>query len=145
MAERLLRGVLTGVVRLAVGGIAVVVVVIIVAIAASSGGDGGGPQQPQANKAVIARVGGTPGIKFSGDVGTADRDRSVEGTVPQDYPIKGFDTSNTSIDVLSMVMQKSGKGGKLTCQVVLGRKVVKSDSTTARYGTCTITWSPTGL
>jgi hypothetical protein len=41
-----------------------------------------------------------------------------------------------------MMMQKLGREGKLTCQIVVGEKVVSSDSTTAERDYCGPTWSP---
>jgi hypothetical protein len=142
---RALRGVLTGVGCLAVIGILIVVVVIVVVAVSLSGGGGtagsGGGEGGGSDK-VVARVSGTQGIKFSGNIGTLDKGRSVDGTIPAEYQVKEFDTSELSTDTVSMVMQKSGRQGKMTCEIAVGGKVVKSASTTANYGTCDVTWSP---
>lgn len=141
---RALRGVLTGVGCLAVLGIGLVFVVIIVAAVSLSGGGGsteGSGKEDKPDK-VVARVSGTQGIKFSGNVGTLDKGRSVDGTIPSEYEVKGFDTGDLSVDTVSVVMQKNGPQGKMVCEIVVGGKVVKSSSTTAKYGTCDVTWSP---
>lgn len=141
---RALRGVLTGVGCLAVLGIGLVfVVIIVVAVSLSGGGgapSGGGGEEEKPDK-VVARVSGTQGTKFSGNVGTLDEGRSVDGTIPSEYEVKGFDTGNLSADTVSIVMQKSGREGKMVCEIVVGGKVVKSSTTTAKYGTCDVTWS----
>jgi hypothetical protein len=146
--ERMRRGCLGVVIRLAV------VILLVIAVAASlmsliggggssgGGGVGGGSGGEEKPDKVVARASGTEGIKFFGNVGTLDEDRAVEGTVPASYPIKGFDTSERSTDTVTMVAQKYGRQGKLTCQIVVGGEVVKQASTTANYGTCTVTWSP---
>ena len=139
---RALRGVLTGVGCLAVLGIGVVLVVLVVVVASlgsGGGGTGGGEDKPDK---VLARISGTEGLKFSGNIGTLDKGRSVDGTAPQEFPVKGFDTSDLSTDTVSLVMQKTGRQGKMVCEIVVGGKVVKSSSTTADYGTCDVTWSP---
>ena len=140
---RALRGVLTGVGCLAVVGIALVfVVLIIVVVSVGSGGGGAGGGGGDKPDEVVARVSGTEGLKFSGNIGTLDEGRSVDGVVPAEYPVKGFDTSDLSTDTVSLVMQKKGRQGEMVCEILVGGKVVKSSTTTAAYGTCDVAWSP---
>lgn len=141
---RALRGVLTGVGCIAVIGAVLVVIVLIVVVASlGSGGGGtageGGDDKPDT---VVARVSGTEGLRFSGNIGTLDQGRSVDGTAPQDFQVKGFDTGDMSTDTVSLVMQKDGRQGEMVCEILVGGKVVKSSKTTADYGTCDVTWSP---
>lgn len=135
---RALRGVLTGVGCIAVIGAVLVVVVIIVVAVSLGSGEGGGEQDSQT---VVARVSGTEGLKFSGNVSTLDSGRSVDGTVPDEYGFKDVDTSSLSTDTVSIVMQKKGRPGEMVCEIVVGDEVVKESSTTAEFGTCDLTWS----
>lgn len=142
---RMLRGLVTGIGCLTVIGIGVVgVVIIVVAVSLSGGGgggSGGGGAEDKPEK-VVARISGTQGLKFSGNVGTLDEGRSVDGTVPAEYEVEDFDTGDLSTDSVSIVMQKNGTGGEMVCEIVVGGEVVKSSTTTADYGTCDVTWSP---
>jgi hypothetical protein len=92
---------------------------------------------------VIFRVTGAPGVRFQGNVGNMDTQRSVQGTTPQDFPVKNVDTGAFSMDVVSGNAQKMGAGReKLTVQIVVDGEVVKESSTTANYGLAQVSWSP---
>lgn len=90
---------------------------------------------------VVFRVTGDPGLAFSGTITTLDRQRSVEGTTPQDFPVE-MDTDAFSGDVLSVDAQKSGTDGNLVVQVLRDDEVVKESSTNADYGIASVTWQP---
>jgi len=72
-----------------------------------------------------------------------DSTRSVQGTTPQDFKVKGVDTGMFSVDSVSGNAQKMGAGReKLTVQVVVDGEVVKQASTSANYGVAQVVWSP---
>lgn len=89
---------------------------------------------------VIIRVTGNGA--FSGNYGTLDSSRSVDGVAPEEYPVE-VDTGFLSMDSVSAVMQKDGAGsGELRVQIVVDGEVVKETSTTAEYGVAQVNWSP---
>jgi hypothetical protein len=103
------------------------------------------PQEEQASRdgGVIFRVTGDPGVRFQGSVGNLDTMRSIQGTTPQDFPVKDVDTGAFSVDTVSGNAQKMGAGGeRLTVQIVVDGEVVKESSTTAEYGLAQVAWSP---
>lgn len=68
---------------------------------------------------------------WSGSVGSEDGQRSVEGTGPARFEVDG--------DVVSAVAQKRSPGsGQLTVRIAVGDDVVKRQSTTARFGTVSV-------
>jgi len=105
----------------------------------------GGGQQANSggDKGVIFRVTATPGLKFEGSIGTMDISRSVQGTTPQDYPLKIPGGRFFSTDYVSGSAWKMAGGGqkKLTVQIVVDGKVAKQASTSARYGSAQVKWS----
>lgn len=133
---RALRGVLTGVGCIAVIG-AVLVVGVIIVVAVSLGGG-----EQEESEPVVARISGTEGVEFSGNIGTIDQGRSVDGTVPAEYGVEDVDTTSLSTDVVSVVMQKEGTEGEMVCEIVVGDEVVQESSTSAEFGTCDVSWSP---
>ena len=89
---------------------------------------------------VIVRVTGSE--SFSGNYGTLESSRSVDGVAPAEYPVE-VDTGFFSMDSVSAVMQKNGAGsGELGVQIVVDGEVVKETSTTAEYGVAQVSWSP---
>ena len=104
---------------------------------------GGQPADSGGGEGVIFRVTGTPGVQFQGSIATLDRQRSVEGVTPQDYPLKDVYTGMFSTDVVSGNAQNmTGGNEKLTVQIVVDGEVVKQASTTASYGVTQVSWTP---
>lgn len=100
------------------------------------------PDDPAAGgSGVIVRVTGSEA--FSGNYGTLDSSRSVDGVAPAEYAVEGLDTGMFSFDSVSAVMQKNGAGaGELRVEIVVDGEVVKESYTTAEYGVVQTNWSP---
>ncbi len=127
------RGFLIGLVLLLF--VASSIVVVFIAVAALSAGSGG--------STVAVKVGGMPGLRFSGDVGSTDSSRTVSGRVPKTFfDVPNFDTGRLSTDTVFVVMQKAGPRSVLKCSVIVDGEVVKTASTKAPYGICQTKWSP---
>jgi hypothetical protein len=78
----------------------------------------------------------------TGPIGATSK-RSIQGTTPQDFPIKGVDTEGPSTDVIIDKAQKERTGGgALTVQIVVDGVVVNKASTTADYGLAQVRWKP---
>ena len=90
---------------------------------------------------IFVRVTGDPGISFSGNIGTLDGSRSVEGTTPEEFAVE-VDTGTFAFDSVSALAQNSDGSGNLVVQIVRDGEVVKEQSTTAQYGVADVTWSP---
>jgi hypothetical protein len=104
---------------------------------------GGQPAESDGGDDVVFRVTGTPGVQFQGSIATVDRQRSVEGVTPQDYPLKDVDTGMFSTDIVSGNAQNmTGGSEKLTVQIVVDGEVVKQSSTKASYGMAQVSWMP---
>ena len=100
------------------------------------------PEDPEEGNSsnVIIRV--TGGESFSGNYGTLDSSRSIDGVAPAEYPVE-VDTGLFSMDSVSAVMQKNGAGsGELGVEIVVDGEVVKETSTTAEYGVAQVSWMP---
>lgn len=93
------------------------------------------------NSGVIVRVTGSEA--FSGNYGTLDSSRSVDGVAPAEYAVGGLDTGMFSADSVSALMQKIGAGeGELGVQIGVDGEVVEESYTTAEYGIVQTNWSP---
>lgn len=90
---------------------------------------------------ISVRITGDSGINFSGNIGTLDGSRSVEGTTPQEFAVE-VDTGAFAFDSVSATAQNSDGSGDLVVQIVRDGEVVKEQSTTAQYGVANVTWSP---
>lgn len=89
---------------------------------------------------VLVRVTGNE--SFSGNYGTLESSRSVDGVAPAEYPVE-VDTGFFSMDSVTAVMQKNGAGsGELGVEIVVDGEVVRETSTTAEYGVVDVSWSP---
>jgi len=90
---------------------------------------------------VVVRVTGSGA--FSGNYGTLETSRSVDGVAPAEYSVEDLDTGVSSFDSVTAVMQKTGAGAnELGVQVVVGGEVVRESSTSAEYGVAQVSWSP---
>jgi hypothetical protein len=126
------RGFLIGLVLLLF--VASLIVIVLISVATLSAGSGG--------STVAIKIGGTPGLRFSGDIGSTDSSRMVSGRVPKTFfDVPNVDTGRLSTDTVSVVMQKAGPRGVLKCSVIVDGEVVKSASTKAAYGICQTKWS----
>jgi hypothetical protein len=98
-------------------------------------------------KTAIVKVGGTPGMRFSGDVGNLDTSRSVDGVTPAQYEVK-FSSDTWDMDSVYVSFYKETDAnfnypqGTLSVQIVVDGKVVQQSSSSARDGYVDITWSP---
>lgn len=69
--------------------------------------------------------------QWSGSVGSEDGQRSVQGSGRREFEIEG--------DVVSAVAQKrDARSGRLTVSIASGNNVLKRQSTTAQYGTVSV-------
>jgi hypothetical protein len=106
----------------------------------AAGGGGG-------MKTAIVKVGGTPGIRFSGDVGNIATTRSVDGVIPAQYAVK-FSSDTRNMDSVYVDLYKQSDAstnfppGTLSVQIVVDGKVVQKSSSNARDGYVSIDWSP---
>lgn len=80
------------------------------------------------------RVSGTEGLKFNGSymITTTEgksESKSVEGTVPAEYTMKG--------NIVSVTFQKQAEAGVLKVEILQGDKVVAQSETSAAYGVVT--------
>ncbi len=83
----------------------------------------------------IVKVGGTPGLRFHGHyavvtAGGGSTSRSVEGTVPVEYNVKG--------KTVACAFQKQEERGTLKVEIIKDGKVVGQSETSAAYGMVTI-------
>lgn len=134
------------------------------AVIGTSGGGGGGPVAPagesgdeaesrQANEGgtetAVVKVGGTPGMRFTGSVGNIDSTRSVDGVTPAEYEVKyssrALDMDSVFVDFYKeMNAQAEYPEGTLEVQIVVDGQVVQESSSSANDGYVSITWSPEG-
>lgn len=90
---------------------------------------------------VVVRVTGSGA--FSGNYGTLETSRTVDGVAPAEYAVEDLDTGAFSFDSVSAVMQKTGAGtNELGVQIVVDGEVVQESSTSAEYGVAQVNWSP---
>jgi hypothetical protein len=121
----------------AVIGVLVVGLVILVSVAVSN--DSGTKELVTGNASdVTVSVSGTTGLTFSGSVGSASGQRSVEGSVPASFTISGTGSSG----IFTSVMQKKQESGTLTVTMNCRNGGNKSGDTTAAYGVVTVSCSP---
>jgi hypothetical protein len=86
---------------------------------------------------VTVRVDGTPGLEFSGNIGTVGSQRSVDGRVPQSFTIAGKD----SLRVFTAVIQKQVAEGLLRVTVDC-EDGPRTQETSAEFGVVTVSCSP---
>lgn len=95
--------------------------------------------EPETANAIV-RVTGNEA--FSGNYGTLDSSRSVDGIAPAEYSLE-VDTGLFSTDSVTAVMQKTGAGsGELGVEIIVDGEVVQETSTTAEYGVAQVSWIP---
>jgi hypothetical protein len=83
----------------------------------------------------VIRVSGTTGLEFSGNylVYTSNgqsTSKSVDGTVPTEYTVKGT--------IVSVVFQKQTEEGTLKVEILKDNQVIASSETTAAYGVVSV-------
>lgn len=94
-------------------------------------------------KTITVRVTGYVGATFSGECCTRSSRRSVTGTVPTEIVVQGATTDSLSADPISATIRKTtGDDNVLRVQVLVGREIVESQSTSEPYGTVNLSWSP---
>ncbi|MCK4596311.1 tetratricopeptide repeat protein [candidate division WOR-3 bacterium] len=86
---------------------------------------------------VNVKISGSAGLTFSGHIGNIGKSRSVEGSVPEEY----FIVLENELDVATVVFQKEQEEGTLVVEMIIQDEVVKSVSTSAAFGTVTVTYS----
>jgi hypothetical protein len=98
-------------------------------------------------KTAIVKVGGTPGMRFTGDIGNLDTSRSVDGVTPAQYEVK-FSSDTWDMDSVYVSFYKETDAnfnypaGTLSVQIVVDGKVVQQSSSSARDGYVSLDWSP---
>ncbi len=78
---------------------------------------------------------------YSCTIGSVDGSRSVEGTPPQEYEV-AVDTGPFDYDMVSAFCWKSGTPGTLGVQIVYDGQVRQEATTSAEFGTASVSWSP---
>ncbi len=77
----------------------------------------------------------SPNVKFSGSYmvitsGGQTTSRSVDGTTPAEYTVKGY--------IVSCIFQKASEYGSLSVEIIKDGKVIASEYTTADYGVVSV-------
>lgn len=94
---------------------------------------------------VLVRISGTQGVTYLGSYGTAQGQRTVDGTLgaqPDEFDVEA-ETGTFEFDVVTANFQKRSQGpGALRVEIVSGGEVVASQETTAEFGLASVTWSP---
>lgn len=118
--------------------VGIFVVLMIVLLAAAFSSDEGIQELATGNADdVSVRVSGSAGLKFSGSIGSASGQRTVDGTVPATFTIPGENSSG----IFTAVIQKMDADG--TLEVTLEcREGRQQNSTTAEYGVVTVSCGP---
>lgn len=104
----------------------------------------GGLDEP-AVSSVIVRVSGSPGLRYSGNYGTAEGGgRTVDGELsvsPTEYqvPVK---SGAFEFDMVTAVFQKMDAEGTLRVEIIVDGQVVKAQETVAQYGVVDVSYSP---
>lgn len=109
-------------------------VFIVIGIIAAASGDKKATTSAPGEPAFVVKVTGTAGTAFTGSymIVTADGksvSKSVEDTVPAEYPLDGVMVSTT--------FQKKGESGTLKVEIFKGDKSVAESDTNAAYGVVT--------
>ena len=103
------------------------------------------PAEPEGGtETVTVRVIGTDGLAFTGDIGSLDGSRSVEGAVPQEYEVQ-VQTGEFDFDTVYAFFSRDftdESEGTLGVQVVYDGEVVKEGETSAQAGSVSVNWSP---
>ncbi len=79
---------------------------------------------------------------FSGERYTRGLSGSATGTVPTEIVLQAVSIDSLSADPTSATIRKTGDNNMLRVQVLVGREVVESQSTTEPYGIVNLTRSP---
>jgi hypothetical protein len=88
-------------------------------------------------------VTGYIGTPFSGECCTRGSSRSISGDVPTEILLGEVNPDSFSADPISATIRKTTTDDNvLRVQVLVGREVVESQSTTEPKGTVNIRWSP---
>lgn len=104
-----------------------------------SGGSSGEPAVSGSD--VVVRVTGSGA--FSGNYGTLETSRSVDGVAPAEYAVEDLDTGTFSFDSVTAFMQKNGAGtNELGVQIIVDGEIVQESYTSAEYGVAQVSWSP---
>jgi len=111
-------------------GVFVVCVIVVVAVALSN--------ISSDTKDVTVRIDGTPGVLFSGSIGNAGSQRTVDGTTPQSFTITGKKSSG----IFTAVIQKKGADGMLRVTVTCPKGGDQTQETSAQFGIATVSCSP---
>lgn len=103
------------------------------------------PAEPEeGTETVTVRVIGTEGMAFTGDVGSLDGSRSVEGAVPQEYEVQ-IQTGEFDFDSVYAFFSRDfmdESEGTLGVQIVYDGEVVEEGETSAQAGSVSVNWSP---
>lgn len=88
-------------------------------------------------------VTGYVGTSFSGECCSRTSSRSVSGNVPTEIVLPESDDASLSANPISATIRKTTNDDNvLRVQLLDGREVVESQSTTEPNGTVNLTWSP---
>ena len=108
----------------------VVVVIVVIAVALSN--------ISSDTKDVTVRVDGNPGVQFSGSIGSAGSQRTIDGTTPQSFTISGQKSSG----IFTAVIQKKAADGTLRVTVGCPKGGDQTQETAAQFGVVTVSCSP---
>jgi hypothetical protein len=102
------------------------------------------PASPDGDtRTLTILVTGYMGTSFSGECCTRASSRSVSGNVPTEIILPEADDASLSANPISATIRKTTNDNNvLRVQVLDGREVVESQSTTEPNGTVNLTWSP---
>lgn len=100
------------------------------------------PSPPSDTRTVTVRVTGFGGEPFSGELGTLESKQPVTGTVLTDYELQVRTSSPPADSVFATIQKTAGDNNLLIVQILDAGVVVRGESTTAPYGSVSLTWSP---
>lgn len=94
-------------------------------------------QQQDNQQIVTVRITGTEGLSFVGRVGTAQDQRRIQGSVPEEYEIP-FEGAA----VTAALRKQEPQEGALGVEVVHDGEVVASRESSTSTGVVTVVWTP---
>ena len=107
-----------------------------------TGGSAGDVSPEGTAEAVVLRVSGTPGVRFSGNYATPQGSHDFSGTLgtaPTDYELGGEGVAG--LNVVTANVRKQGTGGTLKVEILEDGRVVQSAQTNPTTDTVSVTYS----
>ena len=101
------------------------------------------PSSDGDTRTLTILVTGYMGTSFSGECCTRTSSRSISGNVPTEIVLPEYDDASLAANPITATIRKTTNDDNvLRVQVLDGREVVESQSTSEPNGTVNLTWSP---